>query len=235
MKHLSHANAFLLAIVMITAACSSGDNAVLTNPGNANAPFAADIFLPAVNTVDSGVINLTNGRFNGAGENLVFTEPFSGSRLRIPDQTSFSGPDQIFDTDGDADYDYIILTLRALSAQAAESVNASGALGAGVNPRTFYKVAGISILPLDSVVAASVDVTLPISAAGNPSAGKQYQLYRWTPAYGGPGEAYTRSTGSWQFVSNVTADSTGNTVTFTVSRLGQYAVATDAITIASGT
>jgi hypothetical protein len=233
MKRMWGALAAVLAAAIVAGGCASNQSGVLVNTGSATNPFTADFFLPGVNTVDSGEITLTAGLFNGSGNDLVFTEPFSTSQLRIPDQAVFSTAQPIYDMDGDGAPDYIVLTLRALSAQAARSVSAIGQNGAAVAASTFYKVGGIAILPISATLSTPAQVTLPVNAAANPAQGTQYPLYKWDGNYAGPQGASASATGVWRFVEMVTVDSTGNTVTFPVSSFGEYAVVASAVTPAT--
>jgi hypothetical protein len=225
MKRMWGVIAACVAMVALAGGCASNKALQLTGD------FTADEFLPGVNTVDSGEIELTAGKFDGSTNDLVFTEPFSTTQLLIQDTTVFTSGQQIYDTDGDGNLDYIVLTLRALSAQAADSVEALGPGGATVPGATFYKIGGIAILPPDASVNLAASVTVPVNAFADPAAGDTFQLYKWNGTYTGPAGGSLRSPGRWEYVKDVTVDSTGNTVTFTTTTFGEYAVVASTVTV----
>ena len=230
MKRMWGAVAAIVAAGLMLGGCASNQPLELTNPSDAKNGFAADHFLPDVNTVDSGKLTLSGfGVYDGGGNPLVFTEPFSTSQLQIADQTTFNTGEQIYDLDGNGHPDYMILTLRALSAVAARSVDAIGPGATVVPGPTFYKIGGIAVLPVDATVDKPAQLTLPVSPKVSPTAGTTYQLYKWKSNYTGPAGPSATTPGVWQYVQDVTVDSTGSTVTFPISTFGEYAIVTASV------
>src|SRR5262245_1299812 len=139
-----------LLMASLCVACSGGA-LLLKNPTDPKGGFAADAFLPPMQTGEAELA-LQGGKFDGAGNDLVFTDPVSSGSFKVADQTVFHSPDSIFDTDGDGKLDYIILTQRPLSGQAAASVSARDGSDNKVLGATFYKVGGVGIFPSDATI-----------------------------------------------------------------------------------
>jgi hypothetical protein len=202
-------------------------------------------YLPVVQQVDSGIISLEvaegegfiDGRLSLGGQDLVLADPFSGTAVRLVDESNVSTAEDVYDYEGNGVPNYIVVTIRALSAQAAANVTAFDADDNQLNPADFIKVGGAAFLPLDATFSAGVEITLPVSPNSNPEPGKLYDLYRWvdntidgrqTAADVGTG------TGYWQYLQDVEVGGTGINISFTVNELGQYCVATDEVTHSQG-
>jgi hypothetical protein len=221
--------AILIVIALAFAGCSSsgGGNPVLTVPGNPDGAVG-DFFLPQPSIADSGVIALTDGAVGTTA--VTVTETGSGATVTVPAATRIASLDPIYDTDSDDDVDYVVVTLRPLAVHAAQSVAARDAAGGQAGGGNFYKIGGITVLPMTAQTNTPVSVTIPVNAAGAPVAGKSYELYRWVSTWDGPLDDASGSPGYWAFVKAVTVDSNGTSVTFTTSQFGQYAVVTRTVT-----
>jgi hypothetical protein len=214
----------VLLCVLLAMGCGTGNRLDTEGDGPGGGQF-----LPVINQVDSGEIALANGAFDGAGNDLVLTDPASGASIRLLDGNSVSTAEQTYDPDGDGDLDFIVLVLRGLAAHAAANVTATKG-GAPVSPSTFTKVAGATLAPLDATFSVGVTVSLPLSAFADAGVGSVLELYKFDD-----GAVYGHSfsddigtdTGVWEYVSDVTVEtlaSGGNGVSFTTNEFGHYCV-----------
>ncbi|MCH7472865.1 hypothetical protein IIA79_07940, partial [bacterium] len=130
---------------------------------------------------------------------------------------------QTYNPDGDEVLDFIVLVMRALSAQAAANVTAKKA-GALVDPVSFIKVGGAAFLPYDAGFSTGVVITLPVhsSAAGS------LELFRFIDATTSgrlTAEDIGDHTGEWEYVQDVSLEA-NSTVIFSANTFGQYCIAT---------
>lgn len=212
----------LLACVLLAfAACGAGGGLDPSDGGTAGQ------YLPTVTEVDSGQIPLTDGAFNGEGNDLVLTEPASNAAVRLVDGATVASADDIYDLDFDGDMDFVVLTIRALSAQAAANDNARNSSGAVIPAGSFNKVGGAAFEPLSASFSIQCALTLPVHSAAGVGAGSSLNIYKYNDgtiddrAIASWGEGI----GVWEYFTSANVDSTGNTITFNVSNLGQYCVA----------
>lgn len=200
------------------------------------------VFLVPIATVDSGVFNLTNGVFDvGGGTDSGGVIPAEGAlpRVFIPNGTKIRSSEQIYDLDSDHILDYFVVTIRALSAQGANSDTAVKN-GVPVPPAQFWKVGGAAVLPLDTTVDHQAEITLPVNSL---NADTSLELYRLNEisrdqldgaTSGGRQTSGTPSVvGQWVYVSDLTTNTDGS-VTFKVGAdtddapdFGQFAVVSD--------
>ncbi len=202
-------------------------------------------YLPIVQQVDSGWINLEvdtgtddkdgnpimqDGRLFLDGNDLVLADPHSGTAVRLLDNSNVTTAEQIYDIDGNGLPDYIVVTIRALSAQAAAGVTATDENDIPIAPADFIKVGGAAFLPLDANFSAGVEVTLPVHPAAEPTPGEAFSVYKFvdytvddrqTAADVGTG------TGLWEYFGEAEVDGSGTTVIFNAKAFGQYCIATD--------
>ena len=233
-RGITHAVIVMLALALT--ACGGTGNRLDTEgdgPGGGQ-------YLPLVQQADSGWISLEvldgetllDGRLALDGNDLVLADPFSGTAIRLLDNSNVATAEQIYDTDGNGVPNYIVVTIRALSAQAAANVTAVDNEGSPIDPADFIKVGGAAFLPLDATFSAGVEITFPVNPSADPTPGKVYPLYKFvdntidgrqTAADVGTG------TGVWEYVTDVDVDGAGTTVTFSAAGLGQYCIATNTI------
>jgi hypothetical protein len=219
-----------LVLALLLAACGTGNRQDLEGDG----PGGGQL-LPNVQQVDSGEIPLTDGLFNGAGNDLILEDPSSGAAARLVDQTVITSGEQIYDTDGDGDLDYFIMTIRALSAQGAASVQAYSGdptsvdnPGQLISPSNFIKVGGAAFEPLDAAFTIPVQLTLPV----NPDyATKPLLLYKFRNLYLDEfgrtlSDDIGTGSGYWVQLESVVLTNNGdNTFTFDVPTFGEYCLA----------
>ncbi len=201
--------------------------AVLALAGcSASSPYESpkSVFLVPIPTVDSGVISLVNGNFDiggDAGSGGVIPGDSALPRVFIPNDTILRSPEQIYDLDGDRDLDYVVVTLRALSAQAALS-NTAVKAGVPVFVDDFIKVGGASIQPHDLRTSEPCEITLPVNSLNTDTT---LELYKLTEvdrddldgalSGGRQTSGLPSVVGKWVFVENLTPNTDGS-VTFEV-------------------
>jgi len=219
-----------LVLALLLVACGTGNRQDLPGDG----PGGGEL-LPNVEQVDSGNIPLTNGLFNGAGNDLILSDPSSGAAARLVDQTFVTSGEQIYDTDGDGDLDYFIMTIRALSAQGAASVQAydndpsdTADPGLLISPANFIKVGGAAFEPLDAAFTVPVQLTLPV----NPDyASRALLLFKFHNLYLDEfgrtlSDDIGTNSGYWVELNSVVLTNNGdNTFTFSVPTFGEYCLA----------
>ncbi|MCC7477786.1 hypothetical protein IT575_04945 [bacterium] len=213
---------------------------------SASSPYESpkSAFLVPVLTVDSGVINLVDGNFDIGGD------PGSGGvipgdaalpRVFIPNDTILRSAEQVYDLDGDRDLDYMVITLRALSAQAALS-NTAFKGSEAVFVEDFIKVGGASIQPHDLRTSEACEITLPVHALNTDNTLELYKLTEVSrddldgALSGGRQTSGVPSVvGRWVFVQTLTPNTDGS-VTFEVGGdgnlepdFGQFCVVSDVI------
>lgn len=222
--------ASLLLALLLTAGCGSGNRLDLVGDG----PGGGEL-LPVISQVDSGDIPLTDGQFDGGGNDLILGDPGSGAAIRLVDNTFVTSGEQIYDIDGDGDLDYFIMTLRALSAQGAASVaaydndpNDGADPGLLINPENFIKVGGAAFEPLDAGFTIPVQLTLPV----NPDhATETLAVFKFHNSYLDqfgriPSDDIGTDTGYWYQLPAITLTNNGdNTFTFSVPTFGEYCLA----------
>jgi hypothetical protein len=229
-----------LAILMLLtlAACGGTGNRRDTD-------YDGGKYLPLVQQADTGWQTLevtsgetiTDGRFSRDGNDLVLADPYSGTAIKLIDNSNVRTAEQIYDTDGNRIPNYIVVTIRALSAQAAACVTAYDGDDNLIAPASFIKVGGAAFLPLDATFSAGVEITLPVHPSATPTPGKVFDLYKFVDNTLDGRETSSdvgTGTGHWEYVSQVNVDGSGSTVTFNTGSLGQYCIATDTITHSQG-
>lgn len=229
----------LVALALALAACGgSGNRLDSDNDGGA--------YLPDIQQVDSGWISLevtdgttiTDGYFYTGGSDLVLADPYSGAAIQIYDENNVTTSEQIYDTDGNGLPNYIVVTIRALSAQAAASVTATDSSGSSIDSDEFIKIGGAAFLPLDAEFSNGVAITLPIYLYSGLVAGDSIDLFKFNDGTIDDRETASdvgTGTGVWEYVDTISVDSSGTTVTFDVDSLGQYCVATSSVEHTQGT
>ncbi len=212
----------LLACVLLAfAACGAGGGLDPSDGGTGGQ------YLPTVTEVDSGQIPLTDGVFNGDGNDLVLTEPASNAAVRLVDGATVASGNDIYDLDADGDMDFVVLTIRALSAQAAANDNARNSSGAVIPAGDFNKVGGAAFEPLSASFTTLSSLTLPVHSAAGAGAGTTLNIYQYIDGTidGRDTASWGEGIGVWEHFTTANVDSTGNTITFSASNLGQYCVA----------
>ncbi|MEZ5338428.1 MAG: hypothetical protein R3F46_09185 [bacterium] len=218
----------LFAWMLLVAGCSSGNriDTVGDGPGGGHdIPLIPEVDWPTIsllNTgVDSGGITTfpDEGFFLGDGNDLSLTATSTPVTIVIRDNTFFSGVEQIYDTDGNGKMDYINISVRALSAQAAASIDNNSGLGAN----DFFKGGGVLIEPYDTNLSIACQVTIPINS-GTAFSAADYALFRWNGDYKAPSSDIGTDVGVWEFVNTPVTNNGDNTVTFSVSQFGEYTV-----------
>lgn len=212
-----------------------------------------ETWLPLVNTIDSGTIVMDAGQFlvalntallgEGEGDTLVLSDPETGAKLELPDATTVSTAEQVYEQDGAPGIDYLVITLRRLGS--LESLVTHGVKdGAEVGFSDFFKVGGITVQPVDATLSQAITLTVPVNS-NNSDTG--LELFKWIPSAQttfavGTGSAAAGDvnrargkgvsgietvTGNWEFVNTAVTINTDNTASFSVSSFGQYAVVAD--------
>jgi len=186
MNRLPTRGAVLVLVLLALAGCGTGsrldtdtDYGNLLSPYDVYAGRGAGIFLPTINRVDSGKIPLTNGELTASGQLLI--DNVSGARVALPTGTFVRSSDKFYDDDLDGNLDFIILTIRPLSAHAAANVTAyrDSAHTDQVNPANFIKVGGIGLEPVGATFEPFVTVAVPVHPVAEPVDGGSYDLYRF--------------------------------------------------------
>ena len=221
---------FVWALVFALIGCGTGNRIDLGNPGQ----FPQGYFLPIVHTLDIKLeAELVGGEYDGLGTDLTYpaeTALTSGASFTIRDGTAISTAEQIYDIDGDGVIDYIVLTIRSLSAQARGNGTVLGRDGFA-NPIDFYLVGGATFEPHDASFVPTIELNLPLSGSAV-FTGSSLPVYKFNPAF-----TDTRDTsadigdgsGYWELVGAGAVADNGLTVSISVSSFGQYAVVADEV------
>lgn len=219
----------VVAWMLLVAGCSSGNriDTVEDGPGGGHSiPQIPEVDWPTIFLLNDPVADQQGietfpdeGFFLGGGNDLSLTATVTPVTLVVKDNTFFSGAEQIYDTDGNGIMDFINISVRSLSAQAAASLDNNTAL----SPSDFFKGGGVLIEPYDTIVSISTEVTIPINS--NPEfTSADYALFRWNGNYKAPSSDIGTDVGTWEFVNTPVTNNGDNTVTFNVSRYGEYTV-----------
>jgi len=223
---------------------TGGAAALLLTACSAAGIREGDIYLPVVNQIDSGSIAMQEGQFlvslnaallgGTAGDTLILSDPDTGVKFELSDATSIGTGEQVYEMDGKAGIDYLVITLRRIGSM--ESLSTRAFKDAGLVPfGDFFKVGGLAIQPLDGGLSAAAKVTVPIHTLNTDTS---LELYKWVPSvsttFSAPGTGKGASgsetvTGEWQFVSATVTDNADHTASFSVSSFGQYAVVADTL------
>lgn len=215
-----------IMLIMLLPACGTGSRLDERADGGGQ-------FLPRVNEVDSGRIALgAGGVFLGEGSDLLLTDALSKTSIRLPDQTTVWTPDDYFDEDNNGLPDFIVLTIRPLSAHAAAGITAYDQLGNLVTPSLFDKVGGARFEPDTATFTPNVELTMGISSAAPENVGQSLDIYKFTSNYQvsrAPAFDIGSGTGIWRYYTTVAiTESEGyEVVKFSASQLGEYAAVTD--------
>ncbi|MCB1219437.1 MAG: hypothetical protein H7A35_10525 [Planctomycetales bacterium] len=218
----------LLAWMLLVAGCGSGNriDTVGDGPGGGHdIPLIPEVDWPTIDLFNTGVESggITTfpdeGKFLGDGNDLSLTATSTPVTIVIRDNTFFSGVEQIYDTDGNGIMDYINISVRAVSAQAAASLDNNVSL----NANNFFKGGAILIEPYDTNVSVASQVTIPINSTTAFSTA-DYALFRWNGNYKAPSSDIGTDVGVWEFVNVPVTNNGDNTVTFDISRYGEYCV-----------
>jgi hypothetical protein len=192
--------------------CTSGD--WFDHPQGMN-------FLPTILQTDSGSLALTSGVLATGGD-----IPSAGALPSVGLQdgtTIFTAADNT-DTTGDGKPDYIVVTLRPLSMEAVETMIADVYPDPAAGEYKFYKVGGLSLLPLDATFSSAVTVNVPVHTAADPTVGTIFSLYEFTGGLTGrQASAVDAASGYWHRLGTVTV-STDGMVSFTTYNFGQFAI-----------
>jgi hypothetical protein len=202
-----------------------------------------DVYLPVVNQIDSGSIVMKEGEFlvslnaallgDAEGDTLILSDPATGAKLELPDATTVGTAEQVYEMDGKAGIDYLVITLRRLGSM--EGLVTHGVKdNAEVGFSDFFKVGGITVQPVDASLSQSITLTVPINSTNQDTS---LELYKWIPsaqatlsAGGGKSASGIETvTGNWVFVSSTVTVNTDGTATFSVGSFGQYAVVSDIV------
>jgi len=214
MNRLPIRGAALALVLLALASCGTGnrldtdtDYGPLQSPYDVYAGRGAGIFLPTINRVDSGKIPLENGTLVAAGQLLI--DPASGARVALPQNTIVRSTDKYYDDDLDGNLDFIILTIRPLSAHAAANVTAylDSTQQDAVDPAKFIKVGGIALEPVGATFEPFVTVAMPVHPVAEPSDGMEYDLYRFNDGSVSGREVAEdigTDTGWWEYVGTAT-------------------------------
>lgn len=214
MNRFSTRGAVLALVLLALAACGTGNRLDTdTNYGALQSPYdvyegrGAGIFLPTVNRVDSGKIPLSSGELTGSGQLLI--DSVSGARVALPQGTIVRSSDTYYDDDLDGNLDFIIMTLRPLSAHAAANVTAyrDSAHQDVVSPDHFIKVGGLALEPAGTTFEPYVTVAMPVHPVAEPSDGMEYDLYRFNDGSVSGREVADdigTDTGFWELVGTAT-------------------------------
>ena len=219
------------ACMLLTAGCGSGNRIDTTQDGPGGGhdiPLIPEIDWPTINLLNDGTDTNADsildsfpdeGKFLGGGNDLSLSATSSPVTLVIRDNTFFSGVEQIYDTDGNGIMDYINVSVRAVSAQAAASQDNN----AGLAANNFFKGGAIFVRPGDANINLAMQVTIPIND-GTAFSQANYALFRWNGNYKAPSSDIGTNVGIWENVNTAVTNNGDNTVTFSVSRFGEYAV-----------
>ena len=213
------------ALVFVLVGCGTGNRIDIGDNGQ----FPQGYFLPIVHTLDIRLEEeIFGGAYDGLGNDLTYpaeTGVTSGASFTIRDGTAISSGEQIYDTDGDGVLDYIVMTIRSLSAQARGNGTVLERDGLE-NPNDFFLVGGASFEPADATFVPTIELNLPLSGSAVYE-GTALPVYKFNPSFTdirdtsadiGDGSGY------WELVGDGTVDANGLTVSINVDSFGQYAV-----------
>jgi len=178
-------------------------------------------FLPTILQKDSGSLALTAGVLATGGD-IPATAALPSVTLQ--NNTTITTDADNNDTTGDGKPDFIVVTLRPLSMEAVETMAADVYPDPVAREYKFYKVGGLSLLPLDATFSSAVTVNVPVAAAGGPTVGKIFSLYEFVGGLTGrQASAVDAASGYWHRLETVTV-STDGMVSFTTYNFGQFAI-----------
>jgi hypothetical protein len=230
-------SAILLALLL--AACGTGnrlDTDADFDPNDGES--GGGQFLPFIGRIDTGMIGLDDGYLDTG---KAAPNETNVPRIVIPNATTVEYYDAAWELpDANGNYngiiDFMILTLRPLSAHAASNVTAFRD-DAQVDPAKFIKVGGAMLLPQGVAFDPAVQLTLPIHSRAGTLGGETLDLYVFVDdSHFGRSAAddIGTDTGHWEYAKEVEVDDTGAAVTFNIDYAngevsGQYAIVTDEI------
>lgn len=221
---------FLWALVFALIGCGTGNRIDIGNPGQ----FPQGYFLPVVHTLDIKLeAELIGGAYDGLGNDLTYpaeTGATSGASFTIRDGTSISTAEQIYDVDGDGLIDYIVMTIRSLSAQARGNGTVLERDGFE-NPSDFFLVGGASFEPHDTTFVPTIELNLPLSGSAVYST-TTLPVYKFNPSFTDTRDASADigdGSGYWELVGNGDVAENGLTVSVSVSSFGQYVVVAEEV------
>lgn len=207
--------------------------------------FDGGYFLPPIQTTSIRLESeLTNGVYQGNGLDLTYpadVTPTSGAAFTVPDQTTVHSDEQIYDYDGNGVVDYIVLTIRSLSAQAraciTEETTDNDGNAVRSKPDNFNKVGGASFEPPDATFSPSVIIFLPLDGSAGASPGDRLPVYKFKSDYTGRNLSTDIGDGSgaWVLVGNGTVEPGGISVSIAVPDFGQYCVVAETVVHDQGT
>ncbi len=207
--------------------------------------FEGGYFLPPIQTTSIRLeAELVAGIYQGDGLDLTYpadVSPTSGAAFTLPDQTLVHTNEQIYDYDGNGVIDYIVLTIRSLSAQARACITVESTDNDGnavrSKPANFNKVGGASFEPPDTTFSPSVIIFLPLDGSAGASPGDRLPIYKFKSDYTGRNLSADIGDGSgaWVFVGNGTVDPGGISISIAVPDFGQYCVVAEEIVHDQGT
>jgi len=239
------ANTIRWILATITAAalagCGSGNRLDVLDDDD----FTGGFFLPPIETTSIRLeAELIGGRYEGNDLDLTYPADVSGTSgaaFTLPDQTSLHTSEQVYDLDGNGVIDYIVLTIRSLSAQARACVTVETEDNDGIvtrsKPEDFFKVGGASFEPHDTVFSPSVIIFLPLDGSAGASPGDSLPVYKFKSDFEGrsASDDIGDGSGAWVFVGNATVDPGGISVSIAVPEFGQYCVVADEVVHDQGT
>jgi hypothetical protein len=233
----------VLVFALFSAACGTGNRLDTWGDGPGGGQYIAVIgqFDSGSWTLADGVLDPRDADDNAA--DLYVPNQDLVPSFHIQNATQFHTADPTYDTNGDGVPDFIVITMRALSAQAAANVEAyTTEGGAAVDPGVFIKVGGCAIEPLDAVLTESgnsvsrpAEIWLPIYTGtdGNLS------VYKWvdeTLIGRSTSDDIGTGTGHWVLYTTTLEQPDGSyAVKFNVDSFGQYAVVSDSVLHNQGT
>ncbi len=223
-----------LAIVLV--GCGTGNRIDIGDPGY----FPQGYFLPIVHTLDIRLeAELSWGEYDGLGSDLTYpaeTGVTSGTSFTIRDGTEIATGEQIYDIDGDGVIDYIVMTIRSLSAQARGNGTVLERDGLE-NPNDFFLVGGASFEPHDASFVPTIELNLPLSGSAVYD-GTTLPVYKFNPEYTdnrGASADIGDGSGYWELIGDGDVAANGLTVSISVSSFGQYAVVAENVLHNQGT
>jgi len=228
-----------VALGLLLAACGTGnrlDTDADFDPNDGES--GGGQFLPFIGRIDTGMIGLDDGYLETG---KAAPNETSVPRIVVPNMTTVEYYDaawELADTAGNYNgiIDFMILTLRPLSAHAASNVTAFKD-DAQVDPARFIKIGGAMLQPQGMAFDPAIQLTLPIHSRAEASAGDTFHLYVFVDEseFGrSAADDVGTDTGYWEYAKEVQVDDNGTSVTFNIDYgneevSGQYAIVTDSI------
>ena len=228
-----------ISLALLLAACGTGnrlDTDADFDPNDGES--GGGQFLPFIGRIDTGMILLDDGYLETG---KAAPNETSVPRIVIPNQTTMEWYDaawELADVNGNYNgiIDFMILTLRPLSAHAASNVTAFKD-DAQVDPARFIKVGGAMLQPQGAAFDPAIQLTLPIHSRAEATAGEILHLYVFVDdsQFGRTAaDDVGTDTGYWEYAKEVEVNDTGTAVTFNIDYgneevAGQYAIVTDTI------